>query len=445
MKPGPWVLLFLLAGLPAVRAASEDAQAVEQTRQTLLYGIDSQVLSVVQRIASTRDSRFTKELLAVLGETRSADVRKAILGVFEDQRVKDGEGTARQILGGSEPESADVLIAAIHYLSAIGAAGTSSLLVPLIDSPDNGVASAAIRACGTSGDPACAAALEGKLTSPDFPDNRKSDVILALGDLKDKNAVEALIAIAKNPDEDKVRRVYAADSLGKIGDPRALPVLKQMFSENDALTRAYAASALSHFGVGDAFPMLLQGLRDDDWKVREQCARALGSGLSPSQAEAALPALEYKARYDPVSQVRVAAIKALGALGGTRGEDVLAKLYQGPGTPLDIREAALRALAGASLSRAIDAARAVLAAEGKAVDLKPVEVTAKVLSEARGAGLKDILEDLLASSDPIVRLYAIRGISANGISALKAKVKDMSTRDPAPFVQREAERALSGL
>jgi HEAT repeat protein len=445
VKLASWVLLLLLAGLQGAVAASEESQAVERIRQTLLYGIDSQVLEAIQRISSTKDGRFTKELVSVLADTRSPDVKRAVLGVFEDQRLKEGEGTARQLLGDAEHQSSDVLIAAAGYLSAIGASGLSQLLIPLIDSADNGVASAAIRACGKSGDTGCATVLESKLKSQDFPEARKADVILALGELKDQKAVDELIAIAGNTDEDKVRRVYAADALGKIGDARALPVLRAMFAENDALARAYAASALAHFGIEEVFPMLLQGLRDDDAKVREQCAKALGRRLSAGQIEAALPALEYKARYDPVRQVRVAAITSIGAMGSAQSEDILATLYQGSGNSLEIREAALKALVAGSQSRALEAVRAVLGAEGKAVDLKPIEATARVLSETQGSGLKDIYSTLLGSTDAVVRAYAVRGIGANSISELRERVKELSTKDPSPLVQREAEKTLSKL
>jgi HEAT repeat protein len=426
-------------------AADDQAQALERARQTLLYGIDSQVLEVVQRIASTRDSRFTKELATVLAETQSADLKKAILGVFDDQGLKDGEATARKILGDTQNPTGDLVVEAIHYLSVIKAAGLGPLLVPLIDSPDKTVASEAIRTCGTTGDPACAAALETKLRSPDFPDNRRADVILALGDLKDQKVVDDLIAIAKNPDEDKIQRVYAAYALGKIGDARAMPVLTSMFQEKDALVRAYAASALANFSVSDVFPMLIQGLKDDDWKVREQCAKALTGTMSAGEADTALPVLKYKARYDPVSQVRIAAIKAIGGMGGSQGEDALASIYQGAGVPPETRENALKALVAQSLSRAVEAAKAVLAAEGKALDQRPLQATARVLSEAKGSELRDVFSTMLASPDATIRAYAVRGIGANGFSDLKDRLKEMSQKDPSALVQREAELALEKL
>lgn len=314
-----------------------------------------------------------------------------------------------------------------------------------MDSSDAGVASAAIRAQGKIGDASSAALLEKKLASPDFPDARRSDVILALGDLKDAKAVDALIAIARNTDEDKFHRIYAADSLGRIGDAKAVPVLKGMFAENDALVRAYAASALAHFGLDDVFPMLLRGLKDDDWKVREQCAKALAGKLSSGQADAAVPALTYKARYDPAAQVRLASIQALGSMDSGGAADALADLYLGSGLPMDSREAAFKALAAKSLSRALEAAQKVIASDWKSVDQRALQSTARVLAAVHGGELKDAYVKLLGSTDAAVRAYAVRGIAANGFSDLKDRIKNLPKTDPSPAVRAEAERALGKL
>ncbi len=438
-------LAFLAAAPHAAAATSDETQAIERTRQTLLYGIDSQVLEVVQRLSSTKDTRFTKELVTVLAEAKSSDVRKAVLGIFEDQGVSDGVETARAIASSPDGQPADLLIAAVHYLAAVKATGLPGLLAPLVDSPDAGVASASISALGKAGDASSATLLEGKLASPDFPDTRKGQVIVALGDLKDKNAVPALMAIAKNTDEDKIRRVYAADALGRIGDPQAVPVLKAMFSENDALVRAYAASALSRFGLEEVFPMLMQGLKDDDWKVREQCAKAMAGRLTSSQASTALPALAFKAQYDPTPQVRNAAIQALASMDAGSATDALANLYQTAGLSLDTREAAFKALAGKSVARAIEASQSVISSEWKSINQKTLEATARVLSGLHGPELKDVYVKLLGSTNASARAFAVRGIGLNGYSDLKARVQDMQKTDPSPAVKAEAARALDKL
>lgn len=432
-----------LALLPAF--AADTAEAKDRTRQTLLYGIDSQVIDAVQSIRSAQDTGFTGELLQILNGQRSPEVQKAVFDLFKDQKIRDGEGRGKAILAAWQDTQDALLIAAIQYLAAITSPGLASGLAPLVDAGSSAVALAAIQAMGTSGDKTAAALLVAKLKSPDFPDARKNDVILALGALKDPLAVEVLLSLAGSTDEEKVRRMYAADSLGKIGDARALPVLRTMFAENDALIRLYAASALSRFGIDEVFPSIIQGLRDGNVKVREQSAKALARQLSSSQAETAVPILSYKAERDPEPSVRVASIQALGVIGGDAATKILLKIYSGADHPLDSRETALGILAAKSLSLSMESIRAVVAKEWSSYDIRTLESTAKVLAATRSSDLKDLFVRFLDSPDPVVRSYGVRGIGANGFSDLKDRVKKMSEQDPNPGTRQEAALSLARL
>ena len=437
--------LTLLAACALPVAAADTAAQAERTRQTLLYGIDSQVLDAIQSLKASRDTGFTKDLNEILSGERSAAVRKAVLGLFLDQKVKEGEGAARQILNGWQDAPSDLLVAAVQYLAFTGGAGLSDALSPLVDSTDAAVASAAIDALGKTGGAAAVTLLVAKLKSMDFPDTRKSAVILALGDLKDSQAVDALMTIAKSQDEDKVRRMYAADALGRIGDLRALPVLKAMYDEQDALIRLYAASALARFGLDSVFPILIQALRDENWKVREQSARSLARPLSSGQASTAVPILMYKAENDPISQVRIASIQALGEIGGDAPMKALVAIYAGSDHPLESREAALGIVAQKSLSSALEAVRTVVSNEWKAYDQRVLESTAKVLSMVSSAELRDIFIHFLDSPDAAVRSYGCRGIGQNHFSDLRERLRLISEKDPNPATRKEAELGLAKL
>jgi HEAT repeat protein len=435
--------LIILAA-PSVHAA-DSADVSERIRQTLLYGIDSQVLDVIQGLQSSHDSRYTKELVQILSEQRSVSVQKAVLGLFLDQKVKEGEERAKTILTGWQDAQADLLIPSVQYLAAIGASGLPAALAPLVDSGDNAVAITSIQALGKVGDASSVTLLLGRLKSPDYPDSRKSEIVLALGARKDPSAVDALLAVARNTEEDKVRRMYAADALGKIGDAKAVPILKAMFGEQDALIRLYAASALAQFSLDDAMPFLLQGLKDENWKLREQSAKALGRQLSPGQSGSVVPVLVYKARYDPVSQVRVASVQALGAIGGDSAMRALAELYGSSDKPLDSREAALGVLVDKALPMSTGPIRKVLGDEWTSFDQRVVESTAKVLSTATGAELREFYVRFLESADPVVRSYGARGIAGNHLADLRDRLKAISEKDPNPGTRREAEIALGKL
>jgi HEAT repeat protein len=434
-------LALVLIAMPVL--AEDSPGPRERTRQALLYGIDSQVMEAIQGLQAARDTGFGEELAQILRDQRSVAVQKAVLELFRELKARNGEGRAKEILAAGSDSPPEVLVSAIRYLGAIGSPGMAAALAPLVDSADGAVASASIEALGTAGDTSSAVLLAAKLKSADFPDAHRTEAILALGALKNPAGVEQLLAIARNTDEDKIRRMYAADSLGKIGDARALPVLKDMCAEKDALVRLYAASAVARFSMAEAFPILVQGLRDESWKIREMSAKTLGRQLDGGQEGTAVPILSYKAEWDPVPQVRMASIQALGEIGGGEASRFLAGLYKGQARAADIREAALSALAKKSASSAIDAARSVIAAEAKSSDQRTLEATARVISTLKDGQLRDIYAQLLSSPDAVVRSYAVRGIAENGFGDLRDRVKQIAESDPNPGTRTEAGRALT--
>jgi HEAT repeat protein len=440
--------LACFAGTAAADPASDAATAAasemrEKTRQLLAYGIDQQLLDVVARLRAARDAGYTAELLALLAETRSPDVRKAVLELFTELGVRDGEPAARAIVAGWATGTPAVTSAAAAYLSSLHAEGLGALLLPLVDADDAVVCAAALRAIGASRDAAAVAPLLAKLASVEYPDARKSDLVVALGELRDDRAVDALIRIAKGRDEDKTRRLYAADALGKIGDRRALPVLKGLFDEDDALLRAYAASALAAFGMGEALPSLLAGLRDANVKVRLQCTKALARPLAPDDASQVVPILRWKAENDPERPVRLESIRALGEIADRPSVAFLEGLLANRTAALDFRETALSALLARTPSS--PAILATVEQEIAAKDQKPIEMIARVLSLAKGQELSPVLLRLLDCQGYAVRIWAVRGLAANGISAALARVAEMAEKDPVPAVRTEAARARERL
>ncbi len=342
-----------------------------------------------------------------------------------------------------ETENGPVTAAAVTYLASLKATGLGTLLLPLIDADDAVVCSSALRAIGASRDPGAVEPLLAKLASVEYPEARKGEVLIALGELRDPRAVDALLRIAKSRDEEKTRRLFATDALGKIADRRALPVLKDLFAEDDALLRAYAASALAAFGMTEALPSLLAGLRDANVKVRLQCTKALARPMDAADAAQAVPVVRWKADNDPDRAVRIESVRTLGEIADAASVAYLEALLLNGVAGLDLREVALSAL----LSRTPGAAgiRAAVEREIAAKDQKPVEMMVRVLSLAKAAEIVPVLIRLLDSQGWTVRLYAVRGLAANGASAAAARLAEMATNDPAAAVRTEAARAREKL
>ena len=71
-------------------------------------------------------------------------------------------------------------------------------------------------------------------------------------------------------------RGRAAQTLGLVGDSRAVEPLIQALSDADRWVRMAAAWALGRLGDARAVSKLIQALDDEDWLVRTEASRALG-------------------------------------------------------------------------------------------------------------------------------------------------------------------------
>jgi len=227
----------------------EDRPILEQWREVLLYGIDSEVLRVIKSIAESEERSLNEELTVLFAESLNFEVRKAVLDYFSEQKIRGAEAAAAALLAEEDLQDSRVTVACIRYLAAIDSPGLEQKLLGYVDHRDDQIAETAITGLGEVGGEAAGQLLVRRLEDADYPAEQKPEIILALGKIKYTGAVEALIAVVDNRDEERIWRMYAAASLGEIGDARAIPHLRALFSESDSLIKAYAASALASFNM----------------------------------------------------------------------------------------------------------------------------------------------------------------------------------------------------
>jgi HEAT repeat protein len=127
-------------------------------------------------------------------------------------------------------------------------------------------------------------------------------------------AVDALVAAMKDPDADV--RWEAANALGEIKDPRAVPSLIEALQVKDL--QWHAALALGEIKDPRAVEPLIAALQNKDAEFREQVASALGQIKDP-RADAALIA----ALKDPEPKVLHAAANALGQINDPQADSIL--------------------------------------------------------------------------------------------------------------------------
>jgi HEAT repeat protein len=137
-----------------------------------------------------------------------------------------------------------------------------------------------------------------------------------------------------------VRR-YLTLVLGRLGDPRSVPLLEGALADKDAETRLYALWALALVGDPKSAPKVRPLLDSEDPGVRKTAAFAVGR----MEDGDAIPVLK-RLLSDPVTDVRWNAALALATLDDASGKDVLLGMCD---------RAALRKAAGLSAEQQEDA------------------------------------------------------------------------------------------
>ncbi|MFA5779978.1 MAG: HEAT repeat domain-containing protein [Elusimicrobiota bacterium] len=246
-----------------------------------------------------------------------------------------------------------VKIAACDSLGLMRAQQATDKIISLLNDKDPQVRQSACVALGYIGDPKAQAGLIERVKND--PDNSvKMQAILILGNMRSSGAVDPLIPLLKEKNPDM--RLMSAQALGKIGDVKAAPAIKDALSvsveeiKNDAsLKEPYRQGQYNRLiselvkSLGDLKDKSSEGkieelLKNDEKSVKLSAASSLGklgnkSGISVAKELA----------NDKDDMIRMQAVEALGNIGDTSAIPVLEKMFNTE-TNNNIKESARTAL-----------------------------------------------------------------------------------------------------
>jgi HEAT repeat protein len=217
------------------------------------------------------------------------------------------------------------------------------------------------------------------------------------------------------------QRWSAAEGLGRLGDPRAVPALVGALRDPHAFVRWTAIQALGEIGAPETVALLLPLLEEPDPLIRRSAVDALGRFDTPESREALRRALR-----DPDPTVRRNAIDAVARLQDTAAVDALV-LALDPRNGLWLRYSAAEALGVVGNHRAV--APLIEAAQDPQVLIRRVAVRSLgLLHDSRAI---PTLVRALRDPDPQVRLHAAEGLGRIGhegvVPQLKQRTNDRST------------------
>jgi len=141
----------------------------------------------------------------------------------------------------------------------------------------------------------------------------------ALGKMRDRRALDPLVAALEDNRNEKNNRCAAIGALGKLGDVRAVtPLLCHAGEFPGGVEEVACLMAVRSLGV-EAVEPLVEAAKDDDEKVRAHAVQVLGMiGETLDRPQAVEPLAE--AAKDDDEGVRAHAVRALGIIGETCDE-----------------------------------------------------------------------------------------------------------------------------
>lgn len=211
----------------------------------------------------------------------------------------------------SSDEPPGVIIAVASALGSIGDPLAFHPLLAMMDHPESVVRQAAVSALSSIGHPQMEAVMAGRLID-ESPRVRESAARVA-GYFGYGSCLRKMVELCD--DADPIVRRSAVESLANYDQrPAWSKIYETVSSDSDATVRGAAARALGRSATEDSLTALVLAARDPNVWVRYYAVRSLANRRS-THADV-LATLAERATLDNAAPVRIAALEALGALGG---------------------------------------------------------------------------------------------------------------------------------
>lgn len=311
------------AALAAEKDESKDDE--ENCRNTIKYGIPSEIGDLLDKLLSNEDPRFTEEIYDLFYESQNNSIKEKIIRYFTKLEDPCLEDYAVEILIDPYDSKNDIVKAVFSYVQKVKTKEAVEPVLELIKSENEDYFNDAISTIGEIGSAEEAVFIVELLDRDDLTEAQRQSLMRTCGKMRAVETWDKIVEILEDEDENTFVRSYAAEAIGLMKKNESVPVLVENFGSSDPTLRQYIIKGLINYpDVVEAKVTLMQGIRDEHWKVRQEAI----NGAVEIKMEEAVPYLIYRAKNDTEKVIKEKSYGAIASLNTKEGNDFLIKQLQ---------------------------------------------------------------------------------------------------------------------
>ncbi len=412
----------------------------DQRMETLLYGLDGEVSTLVSTLISEEDDSYAQELTEIFDNTKNTTLKDKIItyfSEFEDDSLKE---YAIYILEDPYDERNSTVNSLINYVGNLNVTDAAPILVNLIDSDEASYFNAAVTSLGKIGGADEALFLVEYLEN-DIAVGERQSIVRALADIKAIETYDMLVEMVENEDENTYVRMYAAEAIGNIKPEDSTQILVDLYDSTDPNLREYAIKGLAVNTSEEAKDLLLNGLKDDHYKVRLQAIDA----IHKQELKEAGPALLYRAKNDTEVAIKNKCYETLAYFNYKDGIDYMVELLEGALVGDSVKANVASSLLKYDISKGVDAVIALaleVVADDKKKNLR--YALGKEFARNENGKFEKVCEAYLLSTDVATQGTGLDIYKTNPYLSLRSTVESLTEGEVANSIKAKAKTILEG-
>ena len=304
----------------AAAEKDENAESEEKFRDTIKYGLPSEINELLDDLLKNEDPRFTNEIYDLFQVSKNPQIKEKVLRYFTKLEDPCLENYAVEILIDPYDTKNEIVKAVFQYVSKVKTVEAIEPVVELIKSENEDYFNDAISTIGEIGSEKEAVFLVEFLDRDDLSDAQRQTLMRTCGKMHAIETWDKIVEILENEDENTFVRSYAAEAIGLMKKEESVPILVEHFASTDPNLRQYVIKGLINFpDIVEAKATLLQGIRDEHWKVRQESIRA----VKELKLQEAVPYLTYRVEKESEKVIQNESYSAIAALNSAEGNEFL--------------------------------------------------------------------------------------------------------------------------